>query len=50
MKKQRKQLNKKLTCQIPRRNDALAALLCLAWKKPKKERPKWIVNELKSIA
>ena len=45
----KKQFNKKLTCQIPRKKEALEALLCLAWKKPKKERPKWIVNELKSI-
>tara|TARA_Y100001968_G_C19388192_1_gene734057 strand:- start:508 stop:660 length:153 start_codon:yes stop_codon:yes gene_type:complete len=40
---------KNLSCQIPRRKQAIEALLSLAWKKPRKARAKWIITELKSI-
>ena len=39
---------KKLTCKIPRKKEAVKALLGLAWRKTKKERPNWLVKELKS--
>ena len=35
-----------LRCNLPRRQKAIAALYCLVWKKAKKERPSWIINEL----
>jgi len=34
------------TCQFPRKHEAIQALLGLAWKKGKKERPEWLVKEL----
>ncbi len=34
------------TCLLPRKQEALEALLVLAWRKGKKERPNWIEKEL----
>tara|TARA_Y100001968_G_C19353158_1_gene715789 strand:- start:690 stop:836 length:147 start_codon:yes stop_codon:yes gene_type:complete len=36
----------KLLCNLPRREQAIEALLSLAWKKEKKKRPTWLVKEL----
>ncbi len=49
MKKGDSRIEKRLSCQIPRKGKALEALLSLAWKKNKKHRPKWLVEELESI-
>ena len=42
-------LNPRLSCKIPRKKIAIEALLSLSWRKCKKQRPKWILEELKSI-
>ncbi len=34
------------TCDLPPRKEALEALLVLAWRKCKKERPTWLINDL----
>ena len=34
-------------CNLPRREEAIEALFSLAWKKEKKERPKWLIKELR---
>ena len=36
------------TCKLPRRSKAIEALFGLAWKKEKKDRPKWLIQELSS--
>ena len=33
-------------CKLPRDQAALEALLGLAWRKAKKERPDWLIQEL----
>ena len=33
-------------CTLPRKPEAIKALLVLAWKKSKKERPKWLIKEV----
>ena len=38
------------TCEIPRRHEAIEALLMLAWKKSKQERPKWLIQEINSYS
>ncbi len=35
-----------LSCKWPRKPQATEILLSLIWRKPKKERPKWMINEL----
>ncbi|KGG12686.1 MULTISPECIES: hypothetical protein [Prochlorococcus] len=35
-----------LTCELPRRKIAIEALLGILWKKEKKNRPAWMLNEL----
>ncbi len=37
-----------LKCEIPRKPQAIEALLGLAWLKPRKDRPQWLVNEISS--
>ena len=49
MQKKNHQITKRLTCEIPRKKEAIEALLSLAWKKTKKERPAWVLSELSSI-
>ena len=34
------------TCTIPRKHTAIEALLLLAWKKEKKQRPRWLIEDL----
>ena len=43
----RKQQTK--SCKIPRKHEAIEALLLLSWRKGKKERPNWLVKEIKVI-
>tara|TARA_B100000700_G_C14265617_1_gene499123 strand:- start:174 stop:320 length:147 start_codon:yes stop_codon:yes gene_type:complete len=45
-----KKIISRLTCQIPRKKEAIAALLSLSWKKSKKNCPQWVLEELKSIS
>lgn len=33
------------SCEFPRKQEALGALLSLLWKKQKKDRPQWIVAQ-----
>jgi len=33
-------------CTLPRKPEAIKALLVLAWKKSKKERPSWLIREV----
>ncbi len=40
--------NKKRVCTIPRKHEAIEALLVLAWRKSKNERPIWLINEINS--
>ena len=40
--------NSPQSCHIPRKRRAIEALLLLAWKKGKKERPGWLIEEVKS--
>jgi len=40
--------SKGISCEIPRKQKAIAALLSLAWKKRRKDRPNWIEEDLKS--
>ena len=35
-----------LFCTLPRKPEAIKALLALAWKKSKKERPNWLIKEV----
>ncbi len=35
-------------CSIPRKDQAIEALLALAWKKGKKESPPWLIKEVQS--
>ena len=37
---------KPLNCQLPRKEEAIEALYTLIWKKPKKDRPTWIMDQL----
>ncbi len=39
---------KALACKIPISQKALEALLVLAWRKEKKERPRWLIQDLQS--
>tara|TARA_Y100001968_G_scaffold255478_1_gene241628 strand:- start:713 stop:886 length:174 start_codon:yes stop_codon:yes gene_type:complete len=41
--------SKGISCEIPRKQKAIAALLSLAWKKRRKDRPNWIEEDLKSF-
>ncbi len=34
------------SCKLPRKNEAIEALLSLAWMKRRKDRPKWLIDEL----
>ena len=34
-------------CKLPRKQEAIEALLSLAWRKEKKERPYWVIQELR---
>ena len=36
------------TCNLPRKQKAVEALFSLAWRKPKTERPAWLIKELNS--
>ena len=36
------------TCRINRKKEAIEALLLLAWKKERKDRPKWLIKEVNS--
>jgi len=45
-----KKVTSSLTCPITRRKEAITALLSLAWKKSRKDRPTWILQELKHIS
>ena len=38
-----------LHCNLPRRPEAIVGLLTLIWKKTKKDRPDWIINEIGQI-
>ncbi len=38
--------NKPLFCKLPRRTEAIKAVLSLLWKKQKKDIPKWILKEV----
>ncbi|WP_320676772.1 hypothetical protein [Prochlorococcus sp. MIT 1300] len=40
--------NKAKSCLIPRKQEAIEALLGLAWLKCRKDRPIWVVNDLHS--
>ena len=40
--------NKGASCTLPRRKEAIEALVLLAWKKGKKERPSWLIKEVNS--
>ena len=33
-------------CAIPRKPEAIKALLVLAWRKSKKDRPNWLIKEV----
>ncbi len=33
-------------CTLPRKPEAIKALLVLAWKKSKKDRPNWLIKEV----
>ncbi len=33
-------------CKLPRKNEAIEALFGLAWKKQRKDRPQWLLEEL----
>ncbi|WP_320674177.1 hypothetical protein [Prochlorococcus sp. MIT 1341] len=35
-----------LSCDLPRKQQAIEALLGLAWRKEKKKRPEWLMKEL----
>ena len=48
MKLKLKENNHPKACQIPRKQEAIEALLMLAWKKEKKDRPYWLIKELSS--
>ena len=36
------------TCNVNRRKEAIEALLVLAWKKKRKDRPPWLIKEVNS--
>ncbi len=36
------------TCELPRKQQAIEAIFGLAWKKGKKYRPRWLIEELSS--
>ena len=36
------------TCAIPRRHEAIEALLALTWRKSKQDRPTWLIQEVSS--
>ena len=46
MKIKPKEKNKAKTCSVNRKKEAIEALFSLAWKKEKKNRPKWLIEEL----
>ena len=37
---------KENACSLPRKQQAIEALLTLAWRKEKKDRPTWLIQEL----
>ena len=37
-------------CKLPRKQKAIEALFRLAWRKGKKERPRWLIEELSSYS
>lgn len=41
-----KQRPRELTCKLPIKQQTIEALLGLAWRKEKKQRPDWLVKEL----
>ncbi len=40
-------IKKSLSCNLPRKPQAVGFLLSLLWKKQKKDRPAWMLSELK---
>jgi len=42
MKLRVKKIKEGATCDIPRKHESIEALLILAWRKGKKDRPKWL--------
>jgi len=48
MKSQPIAKNEWASCRLPRRKEAIEALLLLAWRKGKKERPSWLIKEINS--
>ncbi len=46
MKLRSYQIPKGKACQLPRKHEAIEALLMLAWKKGKNERPEWLIQEI----
>tara|TARA_B100000029_G_scaffold389182_1_gene385502 strand:- start:68 stop:220 length:153 start_codon:yes stop_codon:yes gene_type:complete len=43
-----KNKKKAKTCSINRKKEAIEALLLLAWKKERKDRPSWLIKEINS--
>ena len=48
MKLKSKNKAKGKTCNVNRKREAIEALLVLAWKKKKKDRPSWLIQEVNS--
>tara|TARA_B100000700_G_C14526395_1_gene615506 strand:- start:383 stop:547 length:165 start_codon:yes stop_codon:yes gene_type:complete len=46
MKAFNKKLDAKKSCQLPRKQKAIEALLLLSWKIAKKDRPTWLRRDL----
>ena len=46
MKDFNEKFNAKKSCQLPRKSQAIEALLLLSWKIAKKDRPNWLANDL----
>ena len=44
-----KPTNKAKSCHIKRKKEAIEALLTLAWKKKRKDRPEWLIKEVNSF-
>ncbi len=42
--------NNEKSCKLPRRKEAIEAIMVLAWLKAKKDRPSWLLKELKSYS
>jgi len=48
MKLKTKNKGKAKTCNVNRKKEAIEALILLAWKKEKKDRPPWLIKEINS--